>query len=138
MKTDKLKKMSFAEQVWRLKVVSGAAWIFVGAFSCFDNPVCTVLHVLALLILPINIIYIALAKRENSDEMAEENLNMAKAKTLDIMQVLFGVGGIAALLLCEVAEMDWDWSKMILAVVFVVVGVQNLVSGLIFRKLEAE
>ena len=132
------KSMSYAEQIRMLKVVSGIAWIVVGIFGCFENVVCSIIQILALLVCIINIVRVSVAKKENSDEMADENLCKAKAKTLDIMHGIFCVIAIAAMFIFGRNTITLDWTKAIPAVFFIVLGVAELSVGVAFRKLEDE
>lgn len=132
------KSMSYAEQIRLLKVVSGIAWIVVGISGCFENIVCSIIQILALLVCIINIVRVSVAKKENSDEMADENLCKAKAKTLDIMHGVFCVIAIAAMFVFGRNTITLDWTKAIPAVFFIVLGVAELSVGVAFRKLEDE
>ena len=132
------KPMSCAEQIRLLKVVSGIAWIVVGIFGCFENTICLIIQILALLLCAINIIRVSAAKKENSDEMAEENLCKAKAKTLDIMHGVFCVIAIAAIFILGRNTITLDWAKVIPATFFIVLGIEELIVGVVFRKLEDE
>ena len=132
------KSMSFAEQIRLLKVISGVAWIVVGISGCFENIICSIIQVLALLVCITNIVRVSVAKKENSDEMADENLCKAKAKTLDMMHGIFCVIAIAAMFILGRNTITLDWSEVIPAAFFILLGVEELSVGVAFRKLEDE
>ena len=132
------KSMSFADQIRLSKVVCGISWIVAGFSGFFDNIVCSIIQFLAYLIFPISIILISTAKKENPDEMANENLCKAKAKTLDIMCFCIAIIGIMAILIQIPNTISLDWSKVVTAAIFFVLGINELLVGVIFQKLEAE
>ena len=136
MKT--LRTMSFAEQIRTIKFVNGHAWIMAGIFGCFDNVICRIFQILALLVGMINIFYVFAAKGERSDEMADENLCKAKANALDKMQRIFCFIAILAMLTNGEITITLDWPRVIPAVLFILLGVQDLIVGRTFRKLEDE
>ena len=136
MKT--LRTMSFAEQIRTLKFVNGHAWIIAGIFGCFDNMICRIIQILALLVGVINVFYVFAAKGENSDEMADENLCKAKANALDTMQRVFCFIAILAMLISEKNTITLAWTKVIPAVFFILLGAEDLLVGITFRRLEDE
>ena len=138
MKT--LRTMSFAEQIRTIKFVNGHAWIMAGIFGCFDNMICRIFQILALLVGIINVFYVFAAKGESSDEMADENLCKAKANALDNTQRIFCFIAILAMLISKknAITITLDWSRVIPAVFFILLGVQDLIVGRTFRKLEDE
>ena len=132
------KTMSFAEQIQTLKVVTGAAWICVGVFSCINNPIFTILQIVALLVCIVNVVRVSSAEKEESDEMAQENLYKAKAKALDLMHGILGLIAIAAMLFLGKNTVTLDWAEVIPAIFFIILGIQELMIGITFRKLEEE
>lgn len=130
------KEMSCAEQIRLLNTVGGVAWIVVGVSNCFENTAFLIVRILGLLVCIASIVRVSVAQKENADEMAEENLCKAKAKTLDTMHGLFCVIAIAAMFVLGRGAVALDWAKVIPAVFFIVLGVERLLVGVNFRKLE--
>lgn len=128
--------MSYADQIHMLNAVRGILWIFIGVLSCFESLVCTGLQILMLLICGGIIVRVAMAKREASDEMAQENLCRAKAIALDVMHGCFCIISIVAMILLRGKTAEVDWAKVIPAVFFMILGVEELIVGIAFRKLE--
>jgi len=135
------KEMSFAEQIHTLKTERGIIWIIVGVLNCFDSAIMSVLRIIALVFCIIEIFRVSRAKRENSDEMAEENLEKAKARTLDLMHNVFLLSSIIAMsaaFILDKGVVAVNWTKTVPVVFFIIYGIEELLTGLIFRKLEAE
>lgn len=132
------RSMSFAEQIKLLKVVTGILWIVAGICSCFDNTVCSAIQMAACILGIIIIVGISVAKKEKSDEMADENLCKAKAKILDITHLSSCIIAIVAILIQGNTTITLDWSKAIPTAVFIILGIEELSVGIAFRKLEAE
>jgi len=135
------KEMSFAEQIHTLKTERGIIWIIVGVLNCFDSAIMSVLRIIALVFCIIEIFRVSRAKRENSDEMAEENLEKAKARTLDLMHNVFLLSSIIAMsaaFILDKGVVAVNWTKTVPVVFFIIYGIEELLTGLIFRKMEAE
>lgn len=133
--------MRIAEQIKLLKVVGGIAWIITGIFSCFENIVCSVIQLLAVIVSMMSIIRVSVAQKEYPDEMADENLCKAKAQTLDIMHIIFMVVSIVvimAILILGTENITLSWSKVIPGIFFFTIGIEDLSVGIIFQKLESE
>lgn len=125
---------------WK-QTVMGLLWIGAGILSIFDNVVCKVLRILFLVaaiigsVKSIKMAYIG----DDADEMAENDYARAKAyagETLEIMVCFM----LPAFVFGEqfLQSLDVNWLSVIPQLGIFFVGVYNLLSGLIFRKLEAE
>lgn len=135
------KPMRITEQIKLLKVVSGIAWIITGIFSCFENVVCSVIQLLAVIVSMMIVIRVSVAQKEYPDEMADENLCKAKAQTLDIMHIIFmaaSIVAIMAILILGIENIALSWPKVIPGIFFFTTGVEDLCVGIAFQRLEAE
>ena len=123
------------------QTVMGRLWIGVGLTSMFDNLICSILKLLFLMAAIVALVKVSRINRigDDGDEMAEYNFIKAQAKAggalfmvLCIASIVFSLGfGL-------VENMDISWTRIISHILFVLMGIYNLLVGRFFRKLEAE
>ena len=123
------------------QTVMGILWIGVGLTSMFDNLICSILKLLFLMAAIVALVKVSRINRigDDGDEMAEYNFIKAQAKAggalfmvLCIASIVFSLGfGL-------VENMDISWTRIISHILFVLMGIYNLLVGRFFRKLEAE
>ena len=81
----------------------------------------------------------SMVKGDVEDEMAKENLLKAKANTTTIMHRLLSAMGIVFLLAYALLrEYDLNWVRIAAWSYYAVMGIQNVLVGLLFNKWEAE
>lgn len=135
----KEKTLSVAKQIELLQIVNGAGWMLAGVFCLRETILFLSLHVAAMFVSITSITYVMLKQKEEMDEMARENLYKAKASAHDIMHCVLCVAMILATLFIKKIVLDTvDWGMVLRMTFCMVIGFQNLVVGLTFRKLEAE
>lgn len=104
-------------------------------------------NVVKLIIIGIYLVSLIVSQMRSDrfDEMALENYRHAKAKTMDILLIIL-MGGFATALLAETlfpdlkcipALISGQASDYLMRIILVFYGLQSLIKGLIFRKLEA-
>lgn len=78
-------------------------------------------------------------KHEEDDEMSEYNYMKAKANTTRVMHYVFCVAMIASPLVYKLLQdVDVNWVRVVSRMFFALMGIQDITTGLIFRRLEAE
>lgn len=127
--------------------------IIVGIFcliafiACFagDHPIARLVRLLSLIGVYFVSLVMACIPSDRFDEMAQENYRQAKAKTLDILSMIL-LGGVGTCLIAEalfsnlftIPRITADWaSDHLVQFIVLYFGLQNIIKGLIFRKLEA-
>ena len=76
---------------------------------------------------------------EEDDEMAEYNYTKAKAQTTKYMHIVFCVCSVlSAIVVGVLKDAGIPWHRVIPEIFFLLMGIQNIITGIIFRKLEAE
>lgn len=130
--------MSVKTQVFLSKTIVGIGWIAAGVFGFVDALLGDVMQVFFLLAAIIPMILLWRLKKEAGDEMSDENYVQAKAKAGDIMQMVLCLCTIVTPIISKLAAADcWDWAEIMMWSFFILIGVQNLITGFIFNKLEA-
>ena len=130
--------MSIGKQVFWGKIFVGFAWIGTGVSALFDSLLANILQIVFLLSVIIPLVMLFAFKKEEEDEMAAENYLKAKAKTSDFMHIVFCLAAIATPLLSMAPfSTGWNWPRLMTWSFFVLLGIQNLITGFTFRKLEA-
>ena len=134
----KKREMSVGEQIRYTKTLSGISYIFVGIFEFFDNLPCQFLCIVFLVISLYLTYKVSSSKKENYDEMAEKNLIEAESFSLNRLQTLLCI--IAVLLIAiSVLFPSLSFSgQFLIPLLFVIIGVANLMVGIKFYKLEKE
>lgn len=123
------------------QTVTGIFWLGAGLFGMFDNPVCNILTTLFLLA---GIAALAMAFKidrigNDGDEMAEYNYTKAKANAGNTLYLLLCVASIISAVGFDlIQDLAINWPRFVSHLLFILIGVYNLLTGLFFRKLEAE
>ena len=131
-------RMSVGEQIRYTKTLSGVSYILVGIFEFFDNLPCQFLCIVFWVISLYLTYKVSSSKKENYDEMAEKNLIEAESFSLKRLQTLLCI--IAVLLIAiSVLFPSLSFSgQFLIPLLFVIIGVANLMVGIKFYKLEKE
>ena len=123
------------------QTATGIFWIGAGLIGMFDNIVCNILNVLfllagiAALAKSINIARIG----DDGDEMAEYNYTKAKANAGNTLYLILCVASLVSTASFDLMQdLSIDWPRFISHLLFILIGAYNLLTGLFFRKLEAE
>jgi len=133
------KVMSYAEQIRVIKTRRGMIWVLIGLLHLFDSILLGTIRLVATIACIVSIVRMERTRKENSDEMAQENLDQAKAATLDFMQMGFlwvSILAMALAFLVKESVILLDWTNILPAVCLVIYGIGELLVGVKFRKLE--
>ena len=121
------------------KIVLGCMWIGAALCGMFDNVVMLFLNCVFLISALIILFYMRSKDLEEDDEMSAENAAKAKSKTLDVFHMIFAVGSLMLIVLSRFYnQIDVNWIELIANLLYLFIGLQNLLVGIFFRKLEAE
>ena len=82
------------------------------------------------------IVRVLFTKTEKADEMAEENINRAKSRTMDYMLLVYCLMAFAAVILVEHVDISVSMISLILNITFIILGMNKLIIGLLFKKYE--
>ena len=131
--------MSIGTQSFLGSVVVGMIWIVVGIIRLFDNPILDIIHFVLLVSAFSLMVFIMKANREEDDEMSSYNFTKAKAKTCDFMHlVCCGIAIIALLLFALFEDYIVSWPRIVVSIIFLLIGIQDVITGIVFHTLEAE
>lgn len=134
-------KLSFTDQMRIRYALHGIAWMIAGVFKFFDNIPCRFISTVAIAVSVFLLVKFMHADRELEDEMARENLHKAKSATLDSLRI------IACVVLIIFAVIDIAFSTELLAaniksvivpIMFIWMGIENLLIGLFFNRFDKE
>lgn len=135
----KKEPMSIGRQMFWGKIFVGCAWIASAVCGVFDNLACSILYIICLGSAIAVMVVLMRIDLEEDDEMSLYNYTQAKAKTTNVMHIIFCVCSIlSALCFGLLKDVALPWHRIIAELFFLMIGVQNLVTGIIFKKLEAE
>lgn len=133
------KEMSVGAQVFWGKIVWGILAIGISIVGCCTSLASKIFHYLLLMVVFAMVFVIRKVKLEEDDEMSTLNLIKAKAKSSDIMRNLYPsfavLSAFAPLLL---KNSNLSIYRILIYMFFFLLGIQDLLIGLFFRKLEAE
>lgn len=140
MKEKKAKEpMSIGMQMFWGKIFIGCAWIGSGICGIFDNLLCNILHIVCLAAAVAVMVVLMRVDLEEDDEMSQHNYTEAKAKTTNVMHIVFCICSIlSALFFGLLKNADLPWHRIVAEMFFLLMGIQNIVTGIIFQRLEAE
>lgn len=144
-KQEKPRKMSLSTKVFWKKIILGILWLLAAVTGLFRNVrLLDFVHLLSLLSALVLNIAIFRFPADNFDEMAHANQQQAKAKALDILTYcLIGIALTVFMLSSYFpAQMSQlmigtDHLDLMVGFIFLILGLNSLITGLIFRKLEA-
>ena len=136
------KLVSIRSQMFWLHIVIGTLWIGVGISNMFDNLFFDIVHAVLLVSTIVVVIIIWRSNCEENDEMSEYNHMKAKAKAHHYMNYVYCGGALISSVLFSLLQVatDFDiyWVKIIVGIFFILMGIQDLITGIVFNRLEAE
>lgn len=144
---DSKEPLGLSTKVFWSDIMVGAFFLtaFVASFGG-DHPVARLVRLLSLIGAYLVALVMSRIRSDRFDEMAQENYRHAKSKTLDILNMIL-LGCFGTCLIAEAVFSDFlttyrttvGWtSDRLIQFIFLYFGLQNIIKGLIFRKLEAE
>jgi len=138
MKREK-SQMSIGTQTFLGKTVIGLLWIGVGITDMFNSLIMNIVHAVLLVGSIVVLVVVIRATREEDDEMSAYNYMKAKARTRDLMYFVYcGAAVTSALVFGLLQNADIYWAQVISGIFFILIGIQDLITGIVFRRLEAE
>lgn len=133
------KKLSVKTQVIIGKMVAGVAWIGAGVCGFFDCMSASIVQIAFFVIAVIAAAVMVWSKKEEGDEMADHNLTCALAGSARWMHSIMCLAAIALPIIAFVVDStEWSWPRVISWTIFILMGIMDLIAGIIFVKLEAE
>lgn len=128
--------LRYSERVKIEKIILGSLWMIAGASSWINSIWCLILRILSCGTIVYTWVRVSLAKVEAADEMADQNMNKAKAYASDLGSLLSCCAAIFAILFLRNTTVSISLGDLIPDVVFFVMGCNCLITGLAFRKYE--
>ena len=132
------KTLYYSDRVKLEKTFLGLIWLISGILGFFDGILSLVMQIAASITCIYALLKISTTKKEKADEMAEQNMNRAKALALDYMQIVYCCLAIIAIIFLRNVELSIGLNKIIPNITFIVMGINQLFVGFAFRKFEEE
>ena len=132
------KTLYYSDRVKLEKIFLGIIWLISGILGFFDGILSLVMQIAASITCIYALIKISISRKENADEMAEQNMNRAKALALDYMQIVYCCLAIVAIIFLRNVELSIGLNKIIPNITFIAMGINQLIVGFAFRKFEEE
>ena len=133
------KELSVKKQVIIGKMVAGVSWIGAGVCGFIDNRVASIIQIVFFAVAAIAAARMVWSKKEEGDEMADYNLTCAMAGSARWMHYIMCLAAIALPIIAFVVDSsEWSWPRVMSWTIFILMGIMDLIAGIIFVKLEAE
>ena len=133
-----MKPFRYSTQIALRETINGLLWCIAAIVWFFDNPVCRVIYVVLLAIAVFSQSFALFGKFEKSDEMAVANLNEAKAEALDITRILLLIVSVILIMIPDEMVSSIGWSSIVYPAVVFMVGLPEVITGLMFKRIEEE
>ena len=133
--------ISISKQHFWTTTIIGLLWVGVGIADMFSGLMADAVSIVLMLIPFVIIAILAKSNCENGDEMSTYNHMQAKARTRDLMHYVYGCAAILSALvfgLLQKSGADMHWGRVISALFLILMGIQDIITGIIFHRLEAE
>lgn len=137
------RRISLSTKIFWTQIVQGILGLLIAVTGLLrENWLLDTVHLILMLTVIGVMIVMSRVRSDDFDEMALANQQQAKAKTLDILIYIF-LGISMTALVPPLPELlpgllaKQELFNLVMASVWLVIGLQSLISGLIFRKLEA-
>ncbi|MCR4962807.1 MAG: hypothetical protein K6B40_02865 [Firmicutes bacterium] len=135
---EKKETMNIGRQIFLGNTLVGVIWLGAGFVGFFNGVLAGILEMIFMLVGIILISYCFFSEKEKSDEMADENLIQAGALSGDVIYLFWSLVAIVLILIPKIPGTEsWNWPKIIKQFAFIAIGLQNLIKGIIFKRLEA-
>ena len=133
------RELSVGKQCFLWQTVTGILLCMNGILEFFPCIVCRILQLLFLLGAIGTEIFVMRAKKESTDEMADEHYLRAKVKAYAVM-LIFLFGGITFLYVMKfIPESDnWNWVGITSGFLCILIGIASITIGITFKKLEEQ
>lgn len=133
------KIMSVSRKMFLGKTVLGLLWLTIAITNMFDGVwwlLCSCVFLVAAVTILIVLMKI---EAEKDDEMSLFYYKEAQAKSSDIMHIIFSI--LCVLFSVVVSRLDLpdlNWPILIASCFYALMGIQNIIIGIVYRKLETE
>lgn len=134
-------ELPVAKQIWIIEVLCGSAWLIGGVAGLIDHPVFDTVFIVACVAAIAMQGWVLTAKKERYDEMADMNYNKARANAATITRLVSAIAGIG-LILISAYRSEWlaglRWETVLIRALFIVFGIENILTGILFKRYEEE
>ena len=135
--------MPVGRQIYLLKVVSGIAWIVAGISHCFDSLFFDIVQFVAMSLCVCVLFWVQFSKKEKMDEMAEQDLMKAQSITMQIMHICLCIVACGVIIFEAISRnagfhMNVEWTTVLYAGLFLYMGIEDLLTGVLFKRNEEE
>ena len=131
-------QMSVQKQILYSKTLNGIFMICAGMFEFFDNILCQFLCVMFLAVACYLSSKELLSKKEKYDEMARKNLAEAESFAFGLLVTLFCIFSIFLNVSSYFVSSLSFRAEFLIPLLFVIIGIADLMVGIKFRQLEEE
>lgn len=134
----KMKSFRYSTQIALRETINGLLWCIAAILWFFDNPACRAICVVLLAIAVFSQAFSIFGKFEKSDEMATANLREGKAVSLDISRIILLVVSVVLLMIPKEIASSINWHNIIYPAVVFMIGLPEVITGLVFKHIEEE
>ena len=127
--------MPVGRQIYLLKVISGIAWIVAGISYCFDSLFFDIVQIIAMSLNVCILFWVQFSKKEKMDEMADQDLMKAQSITMQIMHICLCIVACGVIIF---GDKNIEWNTIIFAGLFIYMGIEELLTGVLFKRNEEE
>lgn len=139
------KPLSISSKMLWGGIIIGIFRVAFGIIGCFESVDIRFIATLFLVLSAVIQVVLFMVKSEEDDEMSESYLKEAKSMASDISNIII-LCLITVLLIASVfvdtkeitKRLSADILNLAIHVPFIFIGINNIMTGVIFRKLEAE
>lgn len=133
------KVLSYKDQVKYEYFLNGVLWLLAGILSIPESDVCALISAIFLVCAGGLTVRGIIGKKEKEDEMAEAHINEAMSFSFLAGQImLIALSLVVGDFFGFILKKPVDISNYISEIVFIIVGIQNIIVGVHFKKLEDE
>lgn len=133
------KEMSVGMQIFWSKIIWGVIAISFAVVGCFASTYANTIHLILLLCTAVIAFIFYKGKLQEDDEMSAENFIKAKAKSNDTMRRLYTIFAILFAVICfPLKKADISIYRYVPYFFFVLLGIQDILTGAFFLHMEAE
>ena len=129
----KMKPFRYSTQIALRETINGLLWCIAAILWVFDNPACKVICVVLLAIAVSSQAFSIFGKFEKSDEMATAN-----PVSLDISRIILLAVSVVLLIIPKEVFTSINWRNIIYPAVVFMVGLPEVITGLMFKRIEEE
>ena len=134
----KMKTFRYSTQIALRETINGLLWCIAAILWVFDNPACRMICVVLLAIAVFSQAFSIFGKFEKSDEMATANMREAKVVSLDISRIILLAVSVVLLIIPKEVFSSINWRNIIYPAVVFMVGLPEVITGLMFKRIEEE